>query len=64
MSDFQKNTLPPTDSRLRLDRLYLQQNETKKAAAAKHELEEKQRAERRRRGKREWTPRYFKVRFH
>lgn len=60
LSDFQKNTLPPTDSRLRLDRLYLQQNETKKAAAAKHELEEKQRAERRRRGKREWTPRYFK----
>jgi len=56
-----RNTLPPTDSRLRPDRLSLEKEDTKKAAAEKYILEEKQRAEARQRAalKQVWIPRWF-----
>lgn len=55
--------LPPTDSRLRKDRFYLEKGDSKSAAAEKHRLEEKQRAERRHREKigEEYKARYFKL---
>jgi len=58
-----KRHLPPTDSRLRGDRLALQEADVKTAAAEKHAIEEKQREERRKREKegKEWTPRWFKA---
>jgi len=60
LTDEMKRTLPPTDSRLRGDRLALEKSDTKKAAAEKHSLEEKQRAEAKAR-KTPWVPRYFKL---
>jgi len=59
LTDEMKPTLPPTDSRLRPDRLALEKSDTKKAGAEKHILEEKQRAEAKAR-KTPWVPRYFK----
>jgi len=58
-----KAHLPPTDSRLRGDRLALQEADVKTAAAEKHAIEEKQREERRKREKenKEWNPRWFKL---
>jgi hypothetical protein len=55
--------LPPTDSRLRPDRLALQKGDAKTAGIEKAKLEEKQREERRKRERlnQEWTPKYFQV---
>jgi len=55
--------LPPTDSRIRPDRLALEKNDSKVAGQEKHRLEEKQRADKRQREKlnQQWTPRYFKL---
>jgi len=62
ITDFLRETLPPTDSRLRMDRYYLEKSDTKQAASEKQRLEEKQRAERKIREdrKEEWQPKYFK----
>eukprot|EP01116_Phalansterium_solitarium_P025759 TRINITY_DN99_c0_g4_i1.p1 TRINITY_DN99_c0_g4~~TRINITY_DN99_c0_g4_i1.p1 ORF type:complete len:502 (+),score=160.20 TRINITY_DN99_c0_g4_i1:171-1676(+) len=60
VNDAMKAILPPTDSRLRADRAALEVGDTKTAASAKFFLEEKQRDEKRKRGTKEWTPRYFK----
>lgn len=62
LSEDLKKILPSTDSRLRADRLALEKGDTRKAAADKHALEEKQRAEARKRVG-AWVPRYFKVLF-
>lgn len=53
----------PSDSRLRPDRRALGEGERGRAGAAKHELEEQQRAERRRREEQGavWTPRWFRI---
>jgi len=62
MNETLEKILPPTDSRLRLDRYYLEKGDVKKAAQEKYILEEKQRDERRKRessGK-NYTPKYFK----
>lgn len=59
LTEEMKGRLPPTDSRLRPDRLALEKSDTKKAGAEKHTLEEKQRAEAKAR-KTPWVPRYFK----
>jgi hypothetical protein len=59
LRDNQASVLPPTDSRLRADRAALEKEEVKKAASAKHQLEEKQRQEERAR-RTPWVPRYFK----
>jgi len=55
--------LPPTDSRVRPDRLALEKGDAKTAASEKNTLEEKQREERKRREKSgiEWTPKWFKL---
>lgn len=55
--------LPATDSRVRSDRRHLEHEDLDTAAAEKHRLEEKQRADRREReAKHEhWTPRYFQA---
>lgn len=55
--------LLPSDARLRGDRRALEAGERARAGAAKHELEERQRAERRRREEQgaPWTPRWFRV---
>jgi hypothetical protein len=56
--------IPLTDARLREDRYLLQLGEIKKASAAKHALEEAQRARKRHRdttGATTWTPRYFEL---
>ena len=60
-------TAPPgvllSDSRLRPDRRALQDGERGRAGAAKHEVEEQQRAERRRREEQgaPWVPRWFRI---
>jgi len=61
ITDFLRETLPPTDSRLRMDRYYLEKSDTKQAANEKSRLEEKQRAEKKIREdrKEEWRPKYF-----
>jgi len=51
MSDTLKAILPPTDSRLRPDRLALEKGDVKKAAAEKHALEERQREDRKKKRK-------------
>lgn len=58
-----KAILPPTDSRIRPDRYWLEKGDTKKAASEKHRVEEKQRAERRQRERAgtDWSPRWFQV---
>jgi len=63
LTEEMKSYLPPTDSRLRADRYALEKGDAKAAAAAKHEIEEKQREERRKREKlgQEWTPKWFKL---
>ena len=63
-SELQRKTVPPTDGRLRPDRLSLEKGDVKKAGQEKHILEERQREERRKREKNneEWVPKYFKVR--
>lgn len=55
--------LPPTDSRLRPDRLALEQRDNKRAAAEKYKLEERERAKRKAREQKGevWKPRYFLV---
>jgi len=62
MSDAYKAVLPPTDSRLRTDRWYLEKDDLEKAGIEKHRLEEKQRAERKEREvkQEEWETKYFK----
>ncbi|XP_048589891.1 oxysterol-binding protein-related protein 1 isoform X2 [Nematostella vectensis] len=57
-----KETLPPTDSRLRPDCRALENGDLDRATAEKIRLEEKQRAARRERQKsdQEWAPRWFK----
>eukprot|EP01121_Diplochlamys_sp_Union-15-3_P012521 TRINITY_DN3761_c0_g1_i3.p1 TRINITY_DN3761_c0_g1~~TRINITY_DN3761_c0_g1_i3.p1 ORF type:complete len:437 (-),score=92.81 TRINITY_DN3761_c0_g1_i3:49-1359(-) len=57
-----KSILPPTDSRLRSDRLALEVWDTKKAASEKHRLEEEQRERKRQREKAngEYLASYFK----
>ena len=52
-----------SDSRLRPDRVALEAEKSAEAGAAKHALEEMQRAERKRREERgdSWTPRWFKL---
>ncbi|EFA78316.1 oxysterol binding family protein [Heterostelium album PN500] len=54
--------LPPTDSRLRSDRRYLEMQENKIANKEKNRIEEKEREKRRERERtgQVWTPRYFK----
>jgi len=55
--------LPPTDSRLRADRLALEKGDAKTAATEKFALEEKQREDRKKREKAgtEWSPKWFKI---
>jgi len=55
--------LPPTDSRLRPDRMALYVGDVKKAATEKHILEERQREDRRKREaqNKTWVPKYFKL---
>eukprot|EP01105_Mastigella_eilhardi_P001522 TRINITY_DN11820_c0_g1_i1.p2 TRINITY_DN11820_c0_g1~~TRINITY_DN11820_c0_g1_i1.p2 ORF type:complete len:204 (-),score=59.40 TRINITY_DN11820_c0_g1_i1:45-566(-) len=55
-------TLPENDSRKRADRMYLEQGDLERAGAAKHAMEEKQRAEERARkaAGEQWVPVYFK----
>jgi len=62
MSDSYKDILPPTDSRLRGDRFYLEKDDLEMAGSEKHRLEEKQRAEKKERelNQEEWQPKYFK----
>jgi len=62
VNDEMRAHLPPTDSRLRADRYYLERSDTKRAASEKYALEEKQREQRRQREakKEEWAPKYFK----
>jgi len=52
MSDAYKSVLPPTDSRLRGDRYYLEKDNLEMAGSEKHRLEEKQRRKKRKR--RQW----------
>jgi len=54
--------LLPSDARLRTDRKFLEQSESKKAGEEKHRLEEKQRSERKEREKNNitYSPKYFK----
>lgn len=61
--DLVPKALLASDSRLRPDRAALEAGEMGKAGAAKHELEEQQRAERRTREEKgdTWAPRWFKV---
>jgi len=61
LTDEMRKILPPTDSRIRGDRYALEKEDTKKAAAEKHTLEEKQRAEEKKRiaNNQTWVPRYF-----
>jgi len=56
-----KAILPPTDSRFRGDRYYLERDNLELAGKEKLRLEEKQRAERKEREEKEktWVPRYF-----
>jgi len=64
LDDEIRKQIPLTDARLREDRHWLQLGEIKKASAAKHVLEEAQRARKRSRdaaGTTTWTPRYFEV---
>eukprot|EP00027_Filamoeba_sp_ATCC50430_P018898 CAMPEP_0168578322 /NCGR_PEP_ID=MMETSP0413-20121227/21267_1 /TAXON_ID=136452 /ORGANISM="Filamoeba nolandi, Strain NC-AS-23-1" /LENGTH=456 /DNA_ID=CAMNT_0008612153 /DNA_START=31 /DNA_END=1401 /DNA_ORIENTATION=- len=62
-SELQRKTVPPTDGRLRPDRISLEKGDVKKAGQEKHMLEERQRDERRKREKNneEWVPKYFKL---
>jgi len=55
--------LPPTDSRLRADRLALEKGDAKTAATEKFALEDKQREDRKKREKAgtEWSPKWFKI---
>eukprot|EP01121_Diplochlamys_sp_Union-15-3_P015061 TRINITY_DN490_c0_g1_i1.p1 TRINITY_DN490_c0_g1~~TRINITY_DN490_c0_g1_i1.p1 ORF type:complete len:428 (+),score=67.39 TRINITY_DN490_c0_g1_i1:124-1407(+) len=62
LSEERKNSLPPTDSRLRPDRMALEQGNIDAATTLKQKLEERQRAYRNKlqqEGK-EWTPTWFK----
>eukprot|EP01118_Nematostelium_gracile_P019472 TRINITY_DN9032_c0_g1_i1.p1 TRINITY_DN9032_c0_g1~~TRINITY_DN9032_c0_g1_i1.p1 ORF type:complete len:483 (-),score=130.09 TRINITY_DN9032_c0_g1_i1:22-1392(-) len=61
--EWMKAILPPTDSRLRPDRLALEKGDVKTAGTEKYALEEKQREERRKRERAgvEWKPRWFKL---
>lgn len=57
-----KQVLPPTDSRFRPDRLYLELGQMDVASREKTKLENDQRAQRRKREEKNerWNPRYFK----
>ncbi|EGG17470.1 oxysterol binding family protein [Cavenderia fasciculata] len=62
MSEDYESILPPTDSRLRPDRKYLEYGENKLANREKAKIEERERAKRKERelsGKK-WEPKYFK----
>eukprot|EP01118_Nematostelium_gracile_P004578 TRINITY_DN1536_c0_g1_i1.p1 TRINITY_DN1536_c0_g1~~TRINITY_DN1536_c0_g1_i1.p1 ORF type:complete len:442 (-),score=137.62 TRINITY_DN1536_c0_g1_i1:91-1221(-) len=61
MSDAYRTILPPTDSRVRTDRYYLEKEDLETSGAEKKRLEEKQRAERRQRetNNEHWEPKYF-----
>jgi len=56
------NALPPTDSRLRLDRKMLQDGDVSRATKLKKILEERQRSDKKKREEedREWEPTWFK----
>jgi len=62
MSDAYKSVLPPTDSRLRGDRYYLEKDNLEMAGSEKHRLEEKQRTEKKEREDSGgiWDTKYFK----
>jgi len=60
LNDFLRAILPPTDSRIRPDRLALENLDVPPASAEKHALEEKQREDKRKRGNKPWVPKYFK----
>lgn len=62
MSEAYKTVLPPTDSRIRGDRLALEKEDLELAASEKVRLEEKQRGDRKDRENKseEWEPKYFK----
>jgi hypothetical protein len=62
MDEEYKASLPRTDSRLRLDRYWLEKGNMELAAKEKHLLEEKQRNERKEREQKslEWHPKYWK----
>jgi len=62
LDDKQKSELPPTDARLRTDRIALEKGDTSTAGAQKHAIEEKQRAARRDREAKgiTYVPKYFK----
>lgn len=58
------NILPPTDSRLRPDRLFLEKGNTDLSGQARAKMDEKLRADIRSRvarGEKEWAPRFFKT---
>jgi len=61
VTDFLDRTLPETDSRFRPDRLALQKQDLKRAAAEKRLLEQKQRdqAKARTSANKSWTPKFF-----
>jgi len=62
LDDNMKSHLPPTDARLRTDRIALEKGDTTTAANQKHAIEEKQRDERRKReaAGATWKPKHFK----
>lgn len=62
LDEHMKRTLPPTDTRRRLDQRLMEEGDYDRAADEKHRLEEKQRAVRKRREEEQviWKPLYFK----
>lgn len=64
MNDTHERLLPPTDSRLRPDRRFLEKGDSNMAGVWKNRLEEKQRADRKLRDKHQvenWTPKWFQL---
>jgi len=61
MDETLQNILPPTDSRLRCDRLLVEKNEFSSATRVKRMMEERQRQDRKEREElgEEWVPSYF-----
>jgi len=61
VTDIEKNKLPPTDSRLRVDQIALEQGNHSEAEVLKTQLEERQRARRKDMEEDgvEWQPRWF-----
>jgi oxysterol-binding protein-related protein 3/6/7 len=61
ITDIERDKLPPTDSRLRLDQILLEQGNHREAEEVKTQLEERQRARRKEMEEKgeEWRPRWF-----